>query len=61
LPKSALEAVNWVPVSYMPSPESPAKRTTAERGFSRPGGLRAVAVSGDTGTPLVGRGRNSEL
>ena len=28
LPKTADSAVNWLPVSCIPSPESPAKRTT---------------------------------
>ena len=30
LPASAVARVNWPPVSWMPSPLSPAKRTTAE-------------------------------
>ena len=32
LPASAVDRVNWPPVSCMPSPESPAKRTTTASG-----------------------------
>jgi hypothetical protein len=34
LPASAVDSVNWPPVSCMPSPESPAKRTTTASGAS---------------------------
>ena len=41
LPASAVVRVNWPPVSCMPSPESPAKRTTADSSSWRGPGRRA--------------------
>ena len=50
-PESAVDWVNWLPVSCMPSPESPAKRTTADSSLSRcrgpsGGGSFSVATLG---------------
>ena len=36
-PASAVEVVNWLPVNCMPSPESPAKRTTTDSSASSDG------------------------
>ena len=36
LPASAVSCVNWLPVTCIPSPESPAKRITTESRVSRP-------------------------
>ena len=47
----AVVAVNWVPVSCIPSPESPAKRITTRSRVSHVGALPGVAVS-DAMVPL---------
>ena len=46
LPASAVSSVNWLPVTCIPSPESPANRMTTESRVSRPGRETAdVAMS----------------
>ena len=45
LPASAVDKVNWPPVNCMPSPESPAKRTTTASGVASSSGRAAVPPS----------------
>src|SRR5688572_21615711 len=45
LPASAVSSVNWLPVTCIPSPESPAKRMTTESRVSRPARRDSVDVT----------------
>src|SRR6476659_4378457 len=51
LPNSAAVRVNWVPVSCMPSPESPAKRIVTRSSSWVSGSISRVVVTGAS-TPL---------